>query len=75
MSQFGATAKNPPWVRTTGEFDKGFSGQDNNICYTLLKCKQQLNLQMNIFFTRLSDLVGVLDWRGLQSTLCDSGFK
>jgi hypothetical protein len=32
MSQFGATAKNPPWVRTTGKFGKVLDLQDSNVC-------------------------------------------
>jgi hypothetical protein len=33
MSQFGATAKNPPWVRTTGKFGKVFSHQGHDVRY------------------------------------------
>lgn len=36
---------------------------------------RKLTFKVYVFFTRLSDLVGVLDWRGLQSALWDSGFK
>jgi hypothetical protein len=43
-----------------GKSDKVFSVLDNNMCYIYFA---------NFFFARLLDLVGVLDWRGLQSTL------
>jgi hypothetical protein len=32
MSQFGATAKNPPWVRTTGKLCKVLSLKNSNMC-------------------------------------------
>lgn len=40
MSQFGATAKNPPWVRTTGKFGE-VNPQDDHVLYfsvSLVRC-------------------------------------